>query len=58
MNSCVGIVDSVSAYEVKAFLLDSAPRNVALSGGISLFPRINGFLVIPNETGSLVGMIT
>ena len=58
MNNCVGIVDSVSAHEVKAFLLDSAPRNVALSGGISLFPRINGFLIIPNETGSLVGMIT
>ncbi len=58
MNDCVGIVDSVSAYEVKAYLLDSAPRNVALSGGISLFPRINGFLIIPNETGSLVGMIT
>lgn len=58
MNNCVGIVDSVSAYEIKAFLLDSAPRNVALSGGISFFPRINGFLIIPNETGSLVGMIT
>lgn len=58
MNKCVGIVESVSAYEIKGYLLDSAPRNVVLADGISLFPRINGFLLIPNETGSLVGMIT
>lgn len=57
-DKCVGIVDSVSASEVKCYLLDSAPQNVALSiGGLSLFPRINGFLMIPNETGILVGMI-
>ncbi|MDD7636360.1 MAG: ATP-binding protein [Clostridiales bacterium] len=57
-DKCVGIVDSVSASEVKGYLLDSAPQNVALSlGGLSLFPRINGFLMIPNETGNLVGMV-
>lgn len=58
MNRCVGIIDSVSSYEVKGYLLDSAPRNVSLEGGINLFPRINGFLMIPNEAGNLVGMIT
>lgn len=58
MNRCVGIVESVSAYEVRGYLLDSAPRNVSLSGGLTLFPRINGFLLIPNETGKLVGIIT
>lgn len=57
-DKCVGIVDSVSASEVRGYLLDSAPQNVALSlGGLSLFPRINGFLMIPNETGNLVGMV-
>lgn len=57
-DKCVGIVDSVSASEVKGYLLDSAPQNVALSlGGLALFPRINGFLMIPNETGNLVGMV-
>lgn len=57
-DKCVGIVDSVSASEVKGYLLDSAPQNVALTlGGLSLFPRINGFLMIPNETGNLVGMV-
>lgn len=57
-DKCVGVVDSVSASEVKGYLLDSAPQNVALSlGGLSLFPRVNGFLMIPNETGNLVGMV-
>ena len=59
MSKCIGIVDSVSATEVKGYLLDSAPKSVSISGaGISLFPRINGFLLIPNETGSLVGIVT
>lgn len=58
-DRCVGIVDSVSSSEVKAYLLDEAPRNVAISNGVfSLFPRINGYLVIPNETGMLVGITT
>lgn len=58
-EKCVGIVDSVSAYEVKAYLLETAPKNVSINGGnFNLFPRINGFLLIPNETGSLVGMVT
>lgn len=58
-DRCVGIVDSVSAYEVKGYLLDNAPKSVSMiSGSLTLFPRINGFLVIPNETGCLVGMVT
>ena len=58
-DRCVGIVDSVSSYEVKGFLLDEAPTSVFLrSGSMMLFPRINGFLLIPNETGCLVGMVT
>ena len=58
-DRCVGIVDSVSSYEVKGYLLDNAPTSVSLSSGtMMLFPRINGFLLIPNETGSLVGIVT
>lgn len=58
-DRCVGIVDSVSSSEVKAYLLDAAPRNVAISNGVfALFPRINGYLIIPNETGMLVGITT
>lgn len=58
-DRCVGIVDSVSSYEVKGYLLDNAPTSVSLySGSMMLFPRINGYLLIPNETGSLVGIVT
>ena len=58
-DKCIGIIDSVSALEVKGYLLDSAPTNVSITeGNISLFPRINGYLTIPNETGCLIGMIS
>ena len=58
-DKCIGIVDSVSPFEIKGFLLDTAPTNVSITeGNISLFPRINSFLTIPNETGCLVGMIS
>lgn len=58
-DRCIGIIDSVSSSEVKAFLLDESPSNVAISNGsFTLFPRINGYLMIPNETGVLVGLIT
>ncbi|GIV29198.1 MAG: hypothetical protein KatS3mg028_0264 [Bacteroidia bacterium] len=36
-----------------------APQSTSLNTGVpQLFPRINGFLLIPNEAGSLIGMIT
>lgn len=58
-NRCVGVIDSVSPQEIKAILLDNAPKNVSiLEGNISFFPRINSYLVIPNETGCLVGIIS
>ncbi len=55
----IGVVDSVSTSEIKGFLLDEAPKNISiLEGNITYFPRINSYLVIPNETGWLVGMIS
>lgn len=58
-SRCVGIIDSVSAGEIKAYLIDEAPHNVSISmGTYTLFPRINGFLIVPNETGALVGITT
>lgn len=55
----IGVVDSVSTNEIKGFLLDEAPKNISiLEGNITFFPRINSYLVIPNETGWLVGMIS
>ncbi len=36
-----------------------APQSTSLNTGIpQLFPRINGFLLIPNEAGAGIGMIT
>ena len=58
-NLTIGTVDSVSPAEIKVILDTSAPQNTALNTGTpSLFPRINGFVLIPNEVGALVGLIS
>jgi DNA helicase HerA-like ATPase len=57
-NLAVGTVDFVSPSEIKVMLDTDAPQNTALNTGVpSLFPRINGFVLIPNEIGALVGLI-
>jgi uncharacterized protein len=58
-NLAIGMVDFVSANEIKVLLETDAPQNTALNTGVpSLFPRINGFVLIPNEIGALVGIIS
>ena len=58
-NLSIGTVDFVSPYEIKVLLETDAPQNTALNTGVpSLFPRINGFVLIPNEVGALVGIIS
>jgi hypothetical protein len=58
-NLTIGTVDFVSPNEIKVALDSSAPQNTALNTGTpSLFPRINGFVLIPNEVGALVGLIS
>jgi len=58
-NSVIGTVEFVSPKEIKVLLEIEAPLNTALNTGVpQLFPKINGFLLIPNEMGALVGMIT
>ncbi|MFA7061325.1 MAG: ATP-binding protein [Pedobacter sp.] len=58
-QTTIGTVDTVSAGEIRVLLEIQAPQNVALNTGIpTRFPRINGYVLIPNEVGSLVGMIT
>jgi len=57
-NLSIGTVDFVSPTEIKVLLETDAPQNTALNTGVpSLFPRINGFVLIPNEIGALVGII-
>lgn len=55
----IGTVESVSPVEIKVLLDTEAPRNVSLNAGYPLpFPKINSYLLIPNEVGFLVGSVT
>ncbi|MGC8743521.1 MAG: helicase HerA domain-containing protein [Verrucomicrobiia bacterium] len=58
-NQVIGTVEFVSSREIKVLLEIDAPQSTSINTGIpQLFPRINGFLLIPNEAGALIGMIT
>ena len=55
----IGTVESVSPIEIKVLLDTEAPRNVSLNAGYPFsFPNINSYLLIPNETGFLVGSVS
>jgi hypothetical protein len=55
----VGTVEFVAPDEIKILLELDAPQATALNTGVpSRFPRINGFVLIPNEAGALVGLVT
>lgn len=54
----IGSVESVSPDNIKVLLELDAPQAMALNTGVPHgFPRINGYVLVPNETGALVGMI-
>ena len=58
-NLTIGTVESVSAREIRVILDISAPQSTALNTGTpTLFPKINGYVLLPNEAGALIGMIT
>lgn len=55
----VGTVEMVSANTIVVLLDPDAPQATALNTGTPAgFPRINGYLLIPNESGATVGVIT
>jgi len=55
----IGTVEFVSPKEIKIILETDAPLSTSLNTGVpQLFPRINGILLIPNEAGALIGIIT
>jgi DNA helicase HerA-like ATPase len=55
----VGTVESVAPDEIRVVMDLDAPQAVALnSGQPQRFPRINGFVLIPNEVGALVGLVS
>lgn len=54
----IGAVEFVSPNEIKVLLDIEAPESVVLNvGNPRPFPRINGYLLIPNDEGYLVGQI-
>lgn len=58
-NQAIGTVEYVSPREIKVLLEINAPQNTAINTGVpQLFPKINGFILIPNESGALVGIVS
>ncbi len=54
----IGSIDFVSPDEIKVLLDIEAPDNLALNTGTPRpFPRINGYVLIPSETGYLVAQV-
>jgi hypothetical protein len=54
----IGLVDFVSADEIKVFLDIDAPESLSLNSGTPRpFPRINGYVLIPSDNGYLVGQV-
>jgi hypothetical protein len=54
----VGTVESVSPSGIQVILEPNAPQTTALNTGVPTgFPRINGYVLIPNESGAIVGLV-
>jgi len=55
----IGSVDSVAPDEIRVALDKDTPRSTALNTGTpTSFPRINGYVLIPNEAGATVCYIS
>jgi len=58
-NLVIGSVESVSPNEVRVLLELDAPYATALNTGTPVpFPRLNGYVLIPNEAGATVAYIS
>ena len=54
----IGSIDFVSPDEIKVLLDIEAPDNLALNTGTPRpFPRINGYVLVPGDTGYLVAQV-
>ncbi len=54
----VGTVDAVSPSEITVSLEIEAPQSVALNAGTPIpFPKINSYLLVPTQAGSIVGQV-
>ena len=58
-NRTIGTVEYVSSREIKVLLETNAPQGTAINTGMpQSFPKINGYVLIPNENGALIGIIS
>ncbi|MCA3185094.1 MAG: ATP-binding protein [Cupriavidus sp.] len=54
----VGRIEIVTAQELSVSLFGETPQATALNSGIPTgFPRINAYVLVPNETGAVVGVV-
>lgn len=54
----IGSVESVAPAEIKAVLDIDAPQTTALNSGVPTgFPRLNSYVLLPNEAGAVVGLV-
>lgn len=57
--SIIGTIEYVSPKEIKVKLDIDAPKNMSINNGIpQLFPKVNGYVLIPNGSGLLIGIIS
>ena len=55
----IGTVESVSSDEIRVLLDLEAPQSTALNTGTpTSFPRLNSYVLIPNEAGATVAYVT
>lgn len=55
----VGVVESVAPDDIRVLLELDTPHSTALNAGVPAgFPRLNGYVLIPNESGATVAYIT
>lgn len=55
----IGTVESVSSDEIRVLLDLDAPQSTALNTGTpTSFPRLNSYVLIPNEAGATVAYVT
>src|SRR5579864_1472196 len=58
-DRAIGTVESVAANAISVLVNPDAPHATALNAGVPTgFPRINSYLLVPNESGATVGLIT
>lgn len=58
-SATIGVVEAVSPGVIDVGLLREAPHGTGLrEGAFHRFPRINGFVVLPSERGSVLAIVT